>query len=269
MQNKIFTVLALGDVVGRAATDFVCENLFRLKKLYDADFVVVNAENCSESNGTDVRSAQALFESGADVLTGGNHTVKLHEIFDFLDENEYILRPVNLPPLCPGKGSALIKTRDGLNVLAISAMGQVFMHSCDNPFIAVDRVLKEYSGRYDLCICDFHAEATSEKNAFAEYFDGRIHIMFGTHTHVQTADERLLPKGSAFITDLGMCGVDGSILGVRSDAVIKQFVTFVHNRFERASGEIALCGAVYRFNLETKCVTDIRRIKYNEKDVTK
>ncbi|MEG1743035.1 MAG: TIGR00282 family metallophosphoesterase [Clostridia bacterium] len=261
MQNNILRILALGDVVGSAAVETLRCNIRKIKQSECADVVLVNAENCSDSNGTDIRGAESLLESGADVLTGGNHTIKLHELYNTLDENKFVLRPANLPPLCPGHGFVILQAKNALRLLVISMLGQTFMPPCDNPFLVADRILKENQGNFDIAVCDFHAEATSEKAAFAEYFDGRIHVVFGTHTHVQTADERYFPNGTGFITDIGMCGVEQSVLGVKSSAVIKQFVTSIHDRFERADGLVTIHGALFDVNVDTKSVVALKRIR--------
>lgn len=255
-------IIAIGDVVGSAGTEYAVKLLNKIKRTEKGDLVIVNAENSAPGNGLDIKSAEALFKAGADVLTGGNHTLRRHEVFDYLDENNCALRPLNIPPSAPGNGFTIIRACQGLRVMIINVLGQVFMDPADNPFTAVDRLLTEQSGKYDLCVCDIHAEATSEKAAFARYFDGRINVIFGTHTHVQTADECLLPKGSGFITDLGMCAPIISILGTKPEPVIKNFVTRIHDRFEAAEGELALYGAVFDVNTSTKCVTSVKRIKY-------
>ena len=263
MQNNSFTLLALGDVVGDAGTEAVCRRMISLKKEYGADFVIVNAENSAETYGMSREVANALLDAGADVLTGGNHSLKNDDVFDLLDENERVLRPMNLPDAAPGHGWCIVDAPHGLRVLVISALGQVFMNQCDNPFTACDRLLAEQAGRYDIAVCDIHAEATSEKAAFAEYFDGRINITFGTHTHVQTADRRIFPRGSGFVTDIGMCGVTESVLGVKSQGIIRQFVTSVAERHEKAHGTATLHGAVFTVSLPGKKVTDIKRIETN------
>lgn len=255
-------IIAIGDVVGSAGTEYVCKHLSRIKHTEKGDLVIVNAENSAPGNGLDAKSADAIFAAGADILTGGNHTLRRHEIFDYLDENSCAIRPLNIPPAAPGKGFTIVRACEGLRVMIINVLGQVFMDPADNPFNAVDRLLAEQDGKYDLCVCDIHAEATSEKAAFARYFDGRIQVVFGTHTHVQTADECLLPKGSGFITDLGMCGPIESILGTKPEPVIKNFVTRIHDRFEAGEGEIAINGAVFEINTSTQCVTSVRRIRY-------
>ena len=255
-------IIAIGDVVGSNGTEYAQKLLRKIKSNEKGDLVIVNAENAAPGNGLDSKSAQALLDAGADVLTGGNHTLRRHEVFDFLNENGNALRPLNLPPAAPGKGYTLIRSKQGLRVMVINALGQVYMDPADNPFTAVERLLNEQSCNFDLCVCDIHAEATSEKAAFARYFDGRIAVIFGTHTHVQTADECILPGGSGFITDLGMCGPVNSILGTKPEPVIKNFVTRVHDRFEAGEGEIKLCGAVFDVNISQKKATSVRRIVY-------
>lgn len=259
-------VLALGDTVGPAGVAAAEKSLRRLKMREGADLVIVNAENAYISNGLDERSADLLFAAGADILTGGNHSLRIHDSFDMYERNDFVLRPLNYPSLAPGKGYCLFQTAFGKRVLVISLVGQVFMSPADSPFSAAERLLKELDGRYDIAIADFHAEATAEKAAFFYNFDGRINIMFGTHTHVQTADEQLLPKGSGCITDLGMCGVTEGILGVKPESVICDYTTKVHNRFEKAEGHTALCGALFTLDTESGFVKSVRRIRYENDD---
>ncbi len=255
-------ILALGDIVGPAGVAAATNCLRKLKQAEKADLVIVNAENAYISNGLDSRSADALFAAGADILTGGNHSLRIHDSFEMYDTNDFVLRPLNFPSLAPGKGYCLFQTAKGCRVLVMSLVGQVFMNPADSPFSAADKLLKEQSGKYDIAIADFHAEATSEKAAFFHYFDGRISAMFGTHTHVQTADEQLLPKGSAYISDLGMCGVTSGILGVKPESVISDYVMKVHNRFEKADGAAALCGALFDVDEKSGFVKEIKRIRY-------
>ncbi len=253
-------IIALGDVVGPAGVDAVTRGLRKLKQDESADLVIVNAENAYIGNGLDVRSAQALFAGGADILTGGNHSLRIHDSFSLYDENDFVLRPHNFPRSTPGKGYAICQLKTGVRVLVMNLAGQVFMDNCDMPFPAAEALLEKLRGQYDISVCDFHAEATSEKNAFFLYFDGRINVMFGTHTHVQTADERLLYKGSAAITDLGMCGVcEDSVLGVKLESVIGDYTSKVHNRFEKAEGTARLCGAAFTVN-DSGFVTEVHRI---------
>lgn len=256
-------ILALGDVVGPAGVAAAEANMRKLKQLCKADFVVINAENAAADNGLDPRSAERLLAGGADVLTGGNHSLRQHKVFDLYEENDFVLRPLNYPKQAPGKGCCLFQTAKGVRVLVMSLIGQVFMGPADSPFAAADALLKELSGAYDVAVADFHAEATSEKAVFFRHFDGRIAVMFGTHTHVQTADERLLPKGSACISDLGMCGVADSVLGVKFETVIGDYTTKVHSRYEKAEGETQLCGALFTLDEKSGFVSEVRRINHS------
>ncbi len=254
-------IIALGDVVGPAGVAAVASGLRRLKREENADLVIVNAENAYAGNGLDIRSAEALLAGGADILTGGNHSLRLHDTHAFYDENDFVLRPHNYPKSAAGKGYTVVQLRDGCRVLVMNLAGQVFMDGCDMPFPVAEELLARLRGQYDISVCDFHAEATSEKNAFFLHFDGRINVMFGTHTHVQTADERLLSKGSGVITDLGMCGVtEDSVLGVKLESVIGDYTQKVHNRFEKAEGKARLCGAVFTVDRATGYVTEVKRI---------
>lgn len=255
-------ILALGDVVGPTGVSAVEKGLRPLKASLGADIVIVNAENAYISNGLDVKSADILLASGADVLTGGNHSLRIHDAFDMYDENDFVLRPLNYPPSAPGKGYTLFQTARGVRVLVMSLAGQVYMDPADFPFNAADKLLNSLQGQYDIAVADFHAEATSEKLAFFHCFDGRISVMFGTHTHVQTADEGLLPKGSGFITDLGMCGAVDGILGIKPETVICNYTTKIHHRFEKAEGASVLCGALFTVDEQSGIVKAVQRVRH-------
>ncbi len=257
-------ILAVGDVFGAHGLEFVRKNLRRIKNLEQADLVIVNAENVCDGSGLDRPSAELLFESGADVLTGGNHSFRRYAIFDLLEDEECVLRPLNFPPSSPGNGYCIVPVKNGLRALVISVCGQVFMDPVDSPFTCVERVLEREKGNYDFAICDFHAEATSEKQAFSHIFDGRIQIVFGTHTHVQTADERLTPRGGAYISDIGMCGSEDSIIGVSYETATSRFTKNVRMKGIPEKKNIALCGAVFTLDGSTLYCTDVKRIKYNE-----
>ena len=252
-------ILTIGDVVGPAALEKVSTTLFPLKNEYKADFVIVNGENASPGNGIDVPSAKTLLYSGADVITTGNHVWQKKDLRDFLCDSEQIIRPANYPSSCPGSGYTV---RDclGWRVLVINVMGTVYMESLESPFSAVDRILEREHGRYDLSVLDIHAEATSEKIALGHYFDGKIPIIFGTHTHVPTADLRILPGGSGYITDLGMVGPEESVLGVKKEIIIEKFTTKMPVRFEIADGPLILCGACFTYDTEKQCVTAAEQI---------
>lgn len=260
MQNKQVKILAVGDVVGSAGVGCITQKLRKVKLAEKADVVIVNAENAAPSNGLDQRSAELILDSGADVLTGGNHTLKRRDLYDYLNDNEYVLRPLNYQAACPGKGYAELILPGAMRLLVVNVAGQLFMDTPESPFSATERLLNEK--KYDICVVDIHAEATSEKAAFARYFDGRVQCVFGTHTHVQTADETLLPKGGAFITDIGMCGAEDSILGIKPENVINKFLTRDYCPFESPGGNTVLCGAVFTVDLTTLCTTEIKRIRY-------
>ncbi|MBO5670022.1 MAG: YmdB family metallophosphoesterase, partial [Clostridia bacterium] len=197
--------------------------------------------------------------AGADVITTGNHVWQKKDIRDMLCDSEQIIRPANYPPACPGAGYTV---RDclGWRILVINVMGTVYMDSLESPFDAVDRILAREAGRYDIAVLDVHAEATSEKIALGRYFDGRINIIFGTHTHVPTADLRILPHGSGYITDLGMFGPEESVLGVKTDIIIEKFRTKMPVRFEIADGPLVLCGACFTYDTDKKCITEVQQI---------
>ena len=199
-------ILVLGDVVSDIGCAFLRKKLPALKKLKAIDFCIANGENSAAGNGITPLSAQELFTSGVDFITTGNHVFRRKEVYGLLDESEFIIRPANFPAENPGKGYAIIDL-GRTSVAVINLMGTMFMESLDNPFRTADRVLGEIKGKTNIVLVDFHAETTSEKQALAYYLDGRITALFGTHTHVLTADERVLPGGSGYITDIGMCGV--------------------------------------------------------------
>ena len=253
-------ILTIGDVVGPAALETLSTDLFKIKNEHRADFVVVNGENAAPGNGIDVPSAKTLLSSGADVITTGNHVWQKKDIRDFLCDSEQIIRPANFPPSCPGAGYTV---RDclGWRVLVINVMGTVYMEALESPFTAVERILDRERGRYDIAVLDVHAEATSEKIALGHYFDSRVNIIFGTHTHVPTADLRILPHGSGYITDLGMVGPEESVLGVKTEIIIEKMTTKMPVRFEIADGPIMLCGACFTYDTEQKRVTEVMQIR--------
>ena len=226
--------------------------------------VIVNAENSCAGSGLDRAEASLLFESGADVLTGGNHSFRRYALMDFIDDEPFILRPLNFPAGSPGNGYCIIPIKNGLRALVISVCGQVFMDPYDSPFTAVNRLLDELKGKYDFAICDFHGEATSEKLAFSHVFDGRIQIVFGTHTHIQTADERLTPRGGGYISDIGMCGSEDSIIGVTYETAVPRYTKNIRMKGIPAKENVALRGAVFTIDEKTMYCTDVKRIKYNE-----
>lgn len=262
-----FNVLAVGDVVGQESVAYLEKTLGRLRDRLNVDFCVVNGENAAAGNGIDRQSAERIFRSGADVITSGNHIWQKKEAYSLLDEAEYLLRPANYPSDAPGNGYVVIDV-GGLRVLVISVMGVVFLEPLDDPFRTVDRILKEVRD-YDLSFVDLHAEATSEKRAMGFYLDGRVTALWGTHTHVQTADLTILPNGTGYITDLGMTGPRDSVLGVQSEIIIRKMKTHMPGRFDLAEGNIHLHGALFSVSKITEKVVSTRLINTENEDYFK
>ena len=230
-------ILAVGDVVGNAGLSFLEKNLRRIQRQLAIDFTVVNGENAA-MNGLFPNQAEAILNAGADVITLGNHTFGKEALTHYLDDCPYILRPANLAPQCPGRGYAVYETARG-SVCVISLIGRCGMNfGPDNPFLEVDRILKRTET--PLVILDFHAEATSEKGAMGWYLDGRISALWGTHTHVQTADAQVLPHGTGFVTDLGMTGPRDSVLGIDPRQSISLFLGNPPQRYAEAPGPCKL-----------------------------
>ena len=255
-------ILAIGDIVGGIAIDYLEKNLSRFVNENKVDFVIANAENASEIKGLSRRDAEALYNIGVDFITLGNHAFGKRDIYSFLDDNEHrIIRPANFPASAPGSGYTLINI-DGYKVLIMNVLGTMFMNPINSPFEAIDVALERESGNFDFAILDIHAEATSEKLAIARYFDGRIAIMFGTHTHVQTADECVLPMGSAYITDLGMAGPENSILGTKVEAIIDRFIMQTPQYFTVADGGVKVHGAIFDIDPSNSKIKSVKRVKF-------
>ena len=259
VRNITMKILALGDVVGNEALDYLKSKLRAFKRENGIDLTVVNGENSARANGIDSHSAQSILEAGADVITTGNHVYRINAFYDYLDESDSVIRPANYPAACPGKGYTFVDL-GYTRVLVINVLGRTSLEALNSPFDAVDAILEREKGEYGLSVLDVHAEATSEKAAIARYFDGRINVIFGTHTHVQTNDARILPNGSGFITDLGMCGPQDSILGVECGIIIDKFRYQMPKKFEFARGNISAQGAI--FTLEAGKVTDVYAVKF-------
>lgn len=251
-------ILTLGDVVGKHAVAHLEKNLWNARRSIQADIVVVNGENASDIYGIDENDAKILLSSGADIITLGNHAFGKKNIFNMLSDSNAIIRPANYPPLTPGGGYTILNIC-GWRILCINILGTVMMESLACPFATVDKILEREKGNYDISIMDVHAESTSEKIAIGRYFDGRINIIFGTHTHVATADEQILPRGSGYITDVGMTGPVDSVIGSNVEAVIERMRTKITSRFTVAEGEVKAHGAIFDFDTDTKKVTSVER----------
>lgn len=234
-------VLFIGDIVGNAGLVHLKKNMNKLKQKYPCDIVVANGENVDRKNGITKDEAEQLRYAGVDVITLGNHAFRQPNVYDFLDDCGYIVRPANYPSGSPGCGTAHLDTAKG-KIAVVSLAGQVGLEPADNPFYAADRIIERNKDAF--IIVDFHAEATSEKRALGFYLDGRVGCFFGTHTHVPTADEQFLPKGTAYITDVGMTGAKVSVLGAKIDPAISRFLTRAYVPLEQEEADPVI-NAVY------------------------
>ncbi|QUL98670.1 MAG: TIGR00282 family metallophosphoesterase [Candidatus Fermentithermobacillus carboniphilus] len=257
-------LLFIGDVFGSPGREFLKLHLPSLISRYEANFVVVNGENAAGGNGLTPEVAQELFSYGVDVLTSGNHIWDKKEILPVMDTEQRILRPLNYPPGIPGRGSGVFQSRDGDPVGVINVCGRVFSpQNLDCPFRALDVEISRLKTITPVILVDFHAEATSEKVAAGWYVDGRVSALLGTHTHVQTADEIVLPNGTGYITDVGMTGSYEGVIGVKKDIILKHFLTQLPVRHEAAKGKRQLSGVFCRIDSSGKC-EKIERILIRE-----
>lgn len=237
-------ILFLGDVMGRSGRDAVIEALPRLRDRHQLDFVIVNGENAAGGFGITPRIAEDIFAAGADVITTGNHIWDQPEIQGYIDEDRRLLRPANFPDGTPGVGVGVFKAGER-QVMVINIMGQLFMNNLDCPFATIDRILGDgpLGTAADAVIVDIHAEASSEKMAMGHHCDSRVSLVVGTHTHIPTADAQILPHGTAYMSDAGMCGDYDSVIGMQKDESVYRFVSKLRRgRFQAAEGEATLCG---------------------------
>ena len=252
-------LLFLGDVVGHSGCEYLKRHLPELRRQYEVDVCVVNGENSADGNGILPRSAQMLFAAGADVITGGNHTLRRREICDVLEQREGVLRPLNLHSSAPGAGFYILdKLR--YQVCVISLLGRAYMEPADNPFDAMDELLPQIGT--PVILVDFHGEATAEKIAMGRYLDGRVSAVVGTHTHVQTADEQIFPGGTGYITDAGMCGSRNSILGVKIPLALRRLRTGLPVRFEHETEDYMLSGVLLSIDEISGKTLSIQRIQH-------
>jgi len=257
----LINILAVGDVVSKSGLDCLRRRLPSIRKMKDIQFTVVNGENAAML-GITPNMAEDIFDLGVDVITLGNHTWGKKEIIPYLDDSPNILRPLNLAPQVPGRGYTLLE-RDFGTVLVANLIGRCDMDfGPDNPFLAADRLLKEQKA--DIILIDFHAEATSEKLAMGYYLDGRVTAVWGTHTHVQTSDAQVLPKGTGYVTDLGMTGPARSVLGVKPEQSINLFLGNPRERFEAAPGACKLECAVFTVDTETGQCTEAEVLRIHD-----
>lgn len=258
----LFRLLAVGDMVGDRSLSFLDRHLRELKRLHDVHFTVVNGENVDRV-GLTPKQAQLIFDAGADVITLGNHTWNKLQITDFLEENPYILRPANYASDLPGRGWGVFDGPRGLRIGIVDLMGRLDLDPhLDSPFKAADAILDKLEA--DIILTEFHAEATSEKGAMAYYLDGRVQALWGTHTHVPTADCQILPGGTGFVTDLGMTGPIRSVLGIKPELSLNLFLGGLPRRYEEGEGPCKLNACRFTIDTEKKRCVEVRRTDLSE-----
>ena len=254
-------ILAIGDITSQGGVAHLERTLWAVRRKYGVDLCVVNAENAGFIVGVGPDAAEVLLRSGADVLTGGNHTLQNFTAREMLDEMGEVLRPINYPRGTVGHGSFIVNT-GAYRALVISAMGNVHIDPVlDSPYPYIEEALKENAGEYDVAVLDIHAEATGEKLAIAHAFDGRINVIFGTHTHVPTSDVQVLPLGTGYVTDLGMCGESGGIIGMEPQSVLQKLKDKMPGKFKCATGEVKADAVLFELGADGKC-RDVRRIRF-------
>ena len=253
-------ILCIGDVVGRPGRRIIADRLKSLIKERDIDCVIVNAENAAGGSGLTPQIYEKLLKYGVDLITLGDHTYRKRDIISTLETADNIVRPANYSTQAAGKGFAVYQTKKGPTVAVVALIGRLFMKPGDCPYNCIDRILPQLEQKADVIVVDFHAEATSEKIAMGYHLDGRVSLCFGTHTHVVTADERILPKGTAYITDIGMTGAHESVLGRGVESVLKSFRTQMPFPFEIATGDVKMNAILATVNSNTKKAEHIERI---------
>jgi metallophosphoesterase (TIGR00282 family) len=260
-------ILLIGDIVGRPGRELVRKGLRALIDRHGVDLVIANVENAAAGFGLTKDVGDTLLEAGIDVMTSGNHIWDKKEVLDYIALEPRLLRPANYPAGVPGRGTYLAHTGDGRAIGVINVMGRVFMQHIDDPFSVVLREIEAIRHRTRVIVVDFHAEATSEKTAMGWHLDGKVTAVVGTHTHVQTADERVLPNGTAYLTDAGMTGPHDSIIGMEKEASLARFLTAMPVKFEPATGNPRLNGALIEADDKTGRATRIARISYSEAEL--
>lgn len=253
-------ILVIGDIVGKPGRTAIASFLPSIMDRCNVDFVVANGENAAGGFGLTPAIADELFDYGIDVITSGNHIWDKKEIYQYLDDTDKIVRPANYPQDVPGKGYVVAHLAKGVKVAVMSLSGRVFLAHVDCPFRTADDLLQELAPMTPIILIDVHAEATAEKVALGWYLDGRVSAVLGTHTHVQTADERVLPKGTAYITDIGMCGPRDSVIGIESDIIVNKFLTQMPARFKVARGTVMFNAVLLEVDESTGKARSVVRI---------
>lgn len=260
-------ILFIGDIVGRPGRELVRKGLRNLVSYHGVDLVIANAENSAAGFGVTRDIGETILECGVDVMTSGNHIWDKKEVIEYIGAEPRLLRPANYPAGVPGRGSYVAQTGDGRAVGVINVMGRVFMLSIDDPFAVVLREIEAMRSRTRIIVVDFHAEATSEKVAMGWHLDGKVTLVVGTHTHVQTADERILPNGTAYLTDAGMTGPHDSIIGMERGPALGRFLNGMPSRFEPATGNPRLNGIVVEADDKSGRAIAVTRISYSESEL--
>ena len=257
-------ILLIGDITGRPGREITMGLLPGLKKKEKIDFTIANAENAAGGSGVTPDICDELLDSGIDVLTSGDHIWKQKQVLDIIDTEDRLLRPANFPENAPGSGSGVFATEKGASVGVINLLGRIFLQPMDCPFRSAMQHIKEIEKKTKIILVDIHAEATSEKVAMGWYLDGLASCVFGTHTHVQTADERVLPKGTAYITDIGMSGPFDSVIGRKKEQILERFLSRMPVRFQVAEGDVRLNGAIVSVDEKTGKAASIKRVQIAE-----
>jgi len=254
-------LLFIGDVFGEAGRHAVEEVLPKLKQERKLDFVVANGENVAHGKGITVKTAEALYSAGVDVITTGNHAFDQHEVHPYFGQQRKLLRPLNFPGETPGRGFVILEVYGGVQIGIVNLIGRIHMEPADCPFAAIDRLLQDNSSGVDAWFVDMHAETTSEARAMGWHLDGRVAAVLGSHTHVQTADEEVMPKGTAFLTDAGMTGPYRSVIGMRIPQVLRKMRLGIKSRFEPASEDVRFCAALVEIEESTGLARKIERVQ--------
>lgn len=254
-------ILAVGDIIGESGLKKAREVLPKLKREENIDFIVMNGENSAGGMGITHKLYKEMLEIGANVVTLGNHTWAKKDIFSFIDEEPRLIRPANYPKGVAGKGYTIVECK-GKQIAVLNLIGRVEMNILtENPFIMAKDIIDEIKEKVDIIIVDFHAEASAEKIAMGYYLDGKVNILFGTHTHVQTADEKITEKGMGYISDIGMTGPENSVIGMDIKASIKRFETTLPERYKIAEGKCVFNGCIFELDESTCRITNVRRVK--------
>lgn len=259
--SLIITILFIGDIFGKSGRRVVEALVQDLIHKHNVDCVIANGENAAGGAGITPKIADQLLAAGIDVLTSGNHVWQKKEIYDYIHRERRLIRPLNFAPEAPGQGSCMIQIPAGKSVAVINLVGRTFMDGFSCPFRAADQEISRLQEQADVIIVDFHAEATAEKQALGWYLDGKVSAVIGTHTHVQTADERILPQGTAYITDVGMTGPMDSVIGVKKELAIQKFLSYMPVRFESSLLNPQLNGVVIKVDTEKRVAIEITRIR--------